>query len=208
MRNLIKGVISCAIAAAANAVFPIAAMASPSSASVGVEQGRRMVSAAVEPFPDGARVVFFGDSITQNGVAVTRVAAHYRKMLPKGNVRFFNVGISGGSVGAAHLYCDLWFVPLKPTHVVVGFGVNDAGAAVLKKDAKDRAAELKRIESVAAAFEKNYCKLLDRIEALGAKVILRTPTPYDEFTKGPTADGKMRVNAKAGRNDAQRRMAG
>ena len=162
---------------------------------------------AVEPFPDGARVVFFGDSITQNGVAVTWVAAHYRKMFPNSNVRMFNVGISGGSVGAAHLYFDSWLAPLKPTHVVVGFGVNDAGAAVFRKDAKDKSAELKRIESVAASFEKRYCSLLDRIEALGAKVILRTPTPYDEFSKGPTAAGKTRVNAWAGRNDAQRRMA-
>ena len=97
---------------------------------------------------------------------------------------------------------------LTADETVDGVLTIEAGAAVLKKDAKDRAAELKRIESVAAAFEKNYCKLLDRIEALGAKVILRTPTPYDEFTKGPTADGKMRVNAKAGRNDAQRRIAG
>ncbi|MBR3776489.1 MAG: hypothetical protein IKL02_02710 [Kiritimatiellae bacterium] len=161
----------------------------------------------VESFPDGARVVFFGDSITQNGVAVTWVAAHYRKMLPNGNVRMFNVGISGGSVGAAHVYFDSWLVPLKPTHVVVGFGVNDAGAAIFRKDAKDRAAELRRIENVAASFEKRYCSLLDRIEALGAKVILRTPTPYDEFSKGPTAAGKTRVNAWAGRNDAQRRMA-
>ncbi len=64
-----------------------------SIAGGGVEQG--MGTAAVEPFPDGARVVFFGDSITQNGVAVTWVAAHYRKMFPNGNVRFSNVGISG-----------------------------------------------------------------------------------------------------------------
>lgn len=160
-----------------------------------------------DPFPDGARVAFFGDSITQNGVAVTRVAAHYRKMFPNGNVRCFNVGISGGTVGAAHLYFDSWLAPLKPTHVVVGFGVNDAGAAVFRRNAKNKAAELKRIESVAAAFERRYGDLLDRIEALGAKVILRAPTPYDEFSKGPTAAGKMRRNAQAGRNEAQRRMA-
>jgi hypothetical protein len=70
-----------------------AAMVLLSIAGGGVEQG--MGTAAVEPFPDGARVVFFGDSITQNGVAVTWVAAHYRKMFPNGNVRFSNVGISG-----------------------------------------------------------------------------------------------------------------
>ena len=55
----------------------VAAMVLLSIAGGGVEQG--MGTAAVEPFPDGARIVFIGDSITQNGVAVTWVAAHYRK---------------------------------------------------------------------------------------------------------------------------------
>ena len=64
----------------------VAAMVLLSIAGGGVEQG--MGTAAVEPF-------FFGDSITQNGVAVTWVAAHYRKMFPNGNVRFSNVRISG-----------------------------------------------------------------------------------------------------------------
>ena len=190
------------MAVATSAILPIAAMASPTGTG-----GSGKSAGVIEPFPEGARVVFFGDSITQHGVAVTWVAAHYMKMFPNGNVRFFNVGISGGSVGAAHLYFDSWLAPLKPTHVVVGFGVNDAGATVFRKGAKDKAAELKRIESVAVAFETRYCKLLDRIEALGAKVILRTPTPYDELSQGPTAAGKTRVNAQAGRNDAQRRMA-
>ena len=111
------------MAVATNAILPIAAMASPTGTG-----GSGKSAGVIEPFPEGARVVFFGDSITQNGVAVTWVAAHYMKMFPNGNVRFFNVGISGGSVGAAHLYFDSWLAPLKPTHVVVGFGVNDAGA--------------------------------------------------------------------------------
>jgi len=80
---------------ATSATLPIAAMASQTGAGGGGKG-----AGVIEPFPDGARVVFFGDSITQNGVAVTWVAAHYRKMFPNGNVRMFNVGISGGSVGA------------------------------------------------------------------------------------------------------------
>lgn len=55
-------------------------------------------AAEIAPFPDGARVAFFGDSITRGGGGVLRVAAHYRKAFPGRDVRFYNVGISGGGV--------------------------------------------------------------------------------------------------------------
>ena len=57
--------------------------------------------AAMQPFPDGARVAFFGDSITSMGGALLRVAAQYRAAFPERDVRFFNVGISGGGFDAA-----------------------------------------------------------------------------------------------------------
>lgn len=40
--------------------------------------------ALMRTFPDGARVAFFGDSITRNGGAMLRVAAHYRTAFPEG----------------------------------------------------------------------------------------------------------------------------
>lgn len=77
-------------------------------------------------FPDKSRVVFYGDSITRLGGCLLRVAAMYRELFPNRDVRFFNAGISGGGLPDAAFYFDGWVAAQKPTHVVVGFGVNDA----------------------------------------------------------------------------------
>ena len=80
------------------------------------------------PFPEGSRVIFYGDSITRLGGGVLRVAAQYRALFPKRDVRFVNAGISGGGLPDAAFYFDGWIAPFMPTHVVLAFGVNDANA--------------------------------------------------------------------------------
>ena len=203
------GMVKISFAAALFIAASALAVAAPGSdADACVFRGDGKTTKALETFPSGARVAFFGDSITRNGDAVTRTAAHYLAACPGRVVRVFNVGISGGGVEAGHLYFDGWLAPLKPTHVVLAFGVNDAGATIFKSDAEDRAAELARTDEAVRAFERRYGELIDRIEALGAKVVLRTPTPYDEFSGSePLADGSSRAKPKSGRNDAHRRIA-
>ena len=155
--------------------------------------------ATLQPFPGGARVAFFGDSITRNGGAMLRVAAHYRTAFPDRDVRFYNVGISGGGLEAAGMYFDKYLAAAKPTHVVLAFGVNDSGALRIDGSAADANAEKKRVEEAATAFRVRYAALVGRIEALGAKVILRIPTPYNEFGEGTAPSEK-------GKNDSYRRV--
>lgn len=134
----------------------------------------------ISSFPDGSRVAFFGDSITRNGGGILRVAAHYKNAFPDRNVRFYNVGISGGGLAAAEMYFDSMLAARKPTHVILAFGVNDSGAP--------------------EGFHERYAALVGRIEALGAKVVLRAPTPYNEFGGGT-------VSAVSGKDAAHRRIA-
>ncbi len=54
-----------------------------------------------QAYGDGSRVAFFGDSITRLGGGILRVAAQYRALFPERDIRFFNVGISGGGLVAA-----------------------------------------------------------------------------------------------------------
>ena len=150
------------------------------AAFAAVAAGMVLSAAEVEPFPGGARVVFYGDSITRNGGAVLRVAAHYKKAFPERNVRFFNCGISGGGLAAAEMYFGSVLAARNPTHVVLAFGVNDSGSP--------------------EGFRERYAALVGRIQDLGAKVILRTATPYNEFGEGT-------VPAAAGRDASHRRIA-
>ena len=154
---------------------------------------------AMQTFPDGARVAFFGDSITANGGAMLRIAAHYREAFPGRNLRFCNCGISGGGLESAEVYFDDILAARKPTHVVVAFGVNDSGAMRIDETADDASAEAKRVEEAAAAFRKRYAALVGRIRSLGAEIVLRTTTPYNEF-------GDSAVAPVNGRNVAYRRV--
>ena len=155
-----------------------------------------------EPYPAGSRVAFFGDSLTRLGGCMLRVAAQYRALFPERDVRFFNVGISGGGLAAANLYLDAWLAPIRPTHVVLAFGVNDAHALRANQAAPDAVAEANRVDNASAAFREGYLALTERIETLGTKVAVRATTPYDDTVR---TDGA--VTLVPGNGDAFRRIA-
>ena len=142
-----------------------------------------------EAFPDGARVAFFGDSITRNGGAVLRTAAHYREAFPERDVRFFNCGISGGGLAAAEMYFDSVLAVRRPTHVVLAFGVNDA-FEMYGGSLPDASAEEARLRRALAAFRDRYAAMCRRIVSLGAKLIVRVPTPYNESGSGTALPDK------------------
>lgn len=143
------------------------------------------------PFPAGARVAFFGDSITKGGGALLRVAAQYRADFPNAGVRFYNVGISGGGVDSANLYFDGWLAPFRPTHVVLGFGVNDSWPLRIDASVPDSAGERERVRKAAESYRAKYGALVERLEAFGAAVAVRTPTPYE--VAGPVNDSYSRI---------------
>ena len=155
-------------------------------------------AAGVGPFPDGARVAFFGDSLTAGGGVVLRIAAHYRTAFPGRDVRFYNCGISGGRLETADMYFDVVLASRRPTHVVFAFGLNDALEAYNRR-VDEPAAEERRVVRELAEFRSRYAEAIGRIEALGAKIVLRIPTPYNEFGAGDTP-------ADAGKNEVVRRF--
>lgn len=155
---------------------------------------------ASQAFEDENRVVFFGDSITRNGEGITRTATYYRRVFPERKVRFFNVGISGGTVSAAHIFFEDWLAPLRPTHVVLAFGVNDASSAIVTGKTNDTEAERRRADDAIVRFKSEYERLIDRIEDIGATLVLRTPTPYDENVS-------KHDDSQFGRGAAHRRIA-
>lgn len=140
----------------------------------------------VKPFSNGARVAFYGDSITRNGGGVLRVAAHYRKAFPDRDVRFFNCGISGGGLMSAEMYFDSVLAKRRPTHIVFAFGINDA-FVMFDSRLKDESKERERLARELAVFRKRYAALVNRMKALGAKIILRVPTPYNSIGTGPVS---------------------
>jgi lysophospholipase L1-like esterase len=131
----------------------------------------------------GDRVVFLGDSITQQGVGshgyVTLVketlAAHYSDL----QATVIGAGISGNKVPQLAARLDGVLSSSKPTIVVIYIGINDVWHSQSGKGTK------------AEDFESGLKSLIERITAAKSKVVLCTPTVIGEKQQGENDLDKM-----------------
>lgn len=70
-------------------------------------------------FPDNARVLFIGDSITAAGTWISHIYDHYLRNFPSSGIRMYNAGISSGSVRSALMYLEENGLNYQPTHAVI-----------------------------------------------------------------------------------------
>lgn len=131
-------------------------------------------------FYDGARVAFIGDSITAENNLLSRVIDAYKKMRPDNNIRFYNIGVAGGTAEFAVTSFDREVLPIMPTHAVVSFGINDSHREYLAHPKSE--SRLKILIDAFEVYKVKLAELIDRLLALGTEVILCTPMPYDEYS--------------------------
>lgn len=128
---------------------------------------------------NGDRVVFYGDSITDNGPYTKYAEAFIRLRYPDLDIRFFNAGVGGDRVSGG------WMGPIderltrdlfarKPTVITVMLGMNDGGYQASKPEIED-------------AYKKGYQHMVERFkkEAPQARVFLIKPSPFDDVTRAP-----------------------
>lgn len=119
------------------------------------------------------KIIFFGDSITQAGVGPTGYITVLQQMLAKdGRDKKFDLigaGIGGNKVYDLYLRLEDDVLSKKPDLVFIYIGIND----VWHKRSHGTGTD-------ADKFEKFYNKLIDKIQAAGAKVIICTPTVIGE----------------------------
>ena len=135
----------------------------------------RADDSAIRPPAKGERIVFLGDSITQQGagkggyVTLVKEAAI---ALPDGGVEVIGAGISGNKVPDLERRLDRDVLEKKPTTVVIYIGINDVWHSQRGQGtAKD-------------VFEKGLRSLVERIRAAGSRVILCTPSVIGEKSAG------------------------
>ena len=149
-------------------------------------------------FPDHARVVFIGDSITCGGIWIAHIYDYYLRHFPKSDIRMYNAGISGGSTTSALEYYDRGNGEnYKPTHAVIMLGMNDVwrGLYEIKPEENDIADKqpAKRMEAI-GNYEKRLRTLTSLLLERGVKPTFVTPTIYDESTD-PRALDKIGCDA-------------
>jgi len=150
---------------------------------------------------DGDRVVFLGDSITEQMLYTTYIEAYVLTRYPEWKLSFRNVGWGGDtswlrqrahpdenrlfaadevrqqemvedSVGRG-LKRDV--LPLRPTFVAVKFGMNDHSYQAFRED-------------IFRAYVRSQTQIAKVLEANGARVAFLTPQPIEDKRPDPDRD--------------------
>ena len=130
-------------------------------------------------FPDSARVVFVGDSITAANNYTSHIMAYYLENSKDKKVSFFNSSVPGGTTVSQLEYLYDQAMKYSPTHAVVTIGVNDSRFFLLENQ---RSTE--RYNDLAfwyESYKKTLPALCDELEKNGVSIILCTPPPYAEY---------------------------
>jgi lysophospholipase L1-like esterase len=130
------------------------------------------------PLADGDRVLFLGDSITQDGRYVALVEAYLWTAYPHMHIDIVNAGLSSETVSGMtepiHPYprpnvnerLDRALQSVKPDWVIACYGMNDG----IYHPAEPR---------ITNAYRAGLTKLIETVAASGAKLILMTPPSFD-----------------------------
>ena len=134
---------------------------------------------------DGDRVVFHGDSITEQRLYSTYVETYVVTRFPERNVTFVNSGwnfdrVTGGDRGGGPIDLRLRrdVFAHKPTVVTIMLGMNDAGYRPFDPKAFQ-------------AFAKGYEHIVEAVksELPDIRLTLIRPSPFDDVTRKPNVPG-------------------
>ncbi len=125
---------------------------------------------------DGDRVLFYGDSITEQRLYTTDIEEYVLTRFPQWQVEFTTAGVggdkvSGGWAGPIDLRLERDVFPVKPTVMTVMLGMNDGYYHV--PDA-----------AIDKTYQNGYTYLVDTTLAAvpGVRLWLLGPSPYDDVT--------------------------
>jgi lysophospholipase L1-like esterase len=148
------------------------------------------------------RVVFFGDSITQQGAQPGGYIVKMREALEKAGrgseFDLIGAGVGGNKVYDLYLRMDQDVLAQKPDVVVIWVGVNDVWHKATSGTGTD-----------ADKFEKFYSAIINKLRDKGIRVILTTPAVIGERTDFTNMqDGDLNHYSQIIRNLAQKFKCG
>ena len=130
----------------------------------------------VKPFKEGERAVFLGNSITDGGHYHSYIWLYYMTRFPNMPLRILNGGIGGDTAYDMNKRLDGDIFPMKPSVLMVTFGMNDSGYFEYNGDNPKEFGEQKYQESI-----KNYQQMEKRFKDLpDIRIVMVGTSPYDE----------------------------
>ncbi len=132
---------------------------------------------------EGDRVVFFGDSITDQRLYTTFTETYVVTRFPRANISFVHSGWGGDRVtggGGGPMDVRIWrdVLPYNPTVVTIMLGMNDG---------RYRAFDQGLFDEFATGF-KHITDTLKR-QIPGVRITAIQPSPYDDVTRAPLFEG-------------------
>jgi lysophospholipase L1-like esterase len=131
---------------------------------------------------DGDRVVFYGDSITDQRLYTTFTETYAVTRFPKANVTFVHSGwggdrVTGGGGGPIDVRLDRDVVAYKPTVVTIMLGMNDARYEPF-------------CDATFNTYADGYKHIVEKLKSdvPGVRLTLIKPSPYDDITRKPKFD--------------------
>lgn len=148
---------------------------------------------------DGDRILFYGDSITEQGHYSNAIEAWARSQRPQAKFTFVNSGWSGdrawgGEGGDIDERLRRDVIPNRPTVVAVMLGMNDA--YYTGYDAKTAQQFSQFLEHIVDVLQK---------ELPDARITLIGASPYDKVSAAPRPDWEAQI--KGGYNSVVRRYS-
>jgi len=132
---------------------------------------------------NGDRVVFYGDSITDQRLYTTFTETYVLTRFPKMKVVFIHSGwggdrVTGGGGGPVDLRLERDVFAYKPTVMTIMLGMNDGSY---------RAFDQKIFDTYAGGIRH----IIESVEKTlpGIRITLIQPSPYDDVTRAPTFEG-------------------
>ncbi len=128
---------------------------------------------------DGDRVVFYGDSITEEGGYGRLVETYVASRFPDWDVRFYNAGVggdrvSGGWAGGVEERLERDVIAHRPSVVTIMLGMNDGGYEPYDP-------------ATFAQYADGYRSIVQRLRTAlpGVRLTLIQPSPFDDVARPP-----------------------
>ncbi len=132
---------------------------------------------------DGDRVVFYGDSITEQRLYTTYAETYVVTRFPRLNVSFVHSGVggdrvTGGWAGPIDLRLTRDVFAYKPTVMTIMLGMNDGSYRAFDPE-------------IFKTYATGYQHILDSIKSTlpGVRLTLIQPSPYDDVTRPAGFEG-------------------
>lgn len=119
------------------------------------------------------RIIFFGDSITQQGVSKMGYITLLKKSLDSSKYEVMGAGVGGNKIYDLYLRLEDDVLNKKPDLVVIYVGIND----VWHKQSSHTGTDYDK-------YLKFYQALINKIQGIGSKVVLCTPSVIGEKKDG------------------------